>query len=89
MNLVTKDGIISILTNSSNNRILIGRYNNAVKQFLEYADTTELDKLQKEGIKGVYDADGNFHRFCFDKEQLLELNETNDLSIDEIYEVIE
>ena len=73
---------ISIQINDSRTASLIGRYQNAVKQFLNTGDKKTLRKFRRKKIK---DIDGNLHSFETNLDSLIEINE--EIEEPEFYEL--
>ena len=73
---------ISIQINDSRTASLIGRYQNAVKQFLNTGNKKVLRRFRKKKIK---DIDGNAHSFETNPESLIEINQR--IEEPEFYEV--
>jgi len=63
---------ISIQINDSRTASLIGRYQNAVKQFLNTGDKKALRKFRRKKIR---DIDGNLHSLETNTDSLIEINE--------------
>ncbi len=63
---------VSIQINDSRTAALIGRYHNAVKQFLNTGDKKTLKKFRKKKIR---DIDGNLHALETNPDSLIEINE--------------
>jgi len=62
----------SIQINDSRMASLIGRYQNAVKQFLNTGDKKTLRKFSRKKIK---DVDGNLHSLETNPDFLIDINE--------------
>ena len=63
---------VSIEINDSRTASLIGRYHNAVKQFLNTGNKKALKKFRKKKIK---DINGKFHSLETNPQSLIEINE--------------
>jgi hypothetical protein len=72
----------SIETSNSKTASIIGKYHNAVKQFLNTGDSKALQKFKNLKIK---DSDGNIHSLATNTLQLTEINER--IEEPEFYEV--
>lgn len=72
----------SIETSNSKTASTIGKYHNAVKQFLNAGDSKALRKFKKLKIK---DSNGNIHTFETDPQRLIQINER--IEEPEFYEV--
>lgn len=75
-------GASSIQINDSRKAALVGKYHNAVKQFLLIGDDSKLLKFQNKRIK---DIDGKWYSFETETERILEINEK--IEEPEFYEV--
>lgn len=73
---------VSIEINDSRKAALIGKYHNAVKQFLSIGDDSKLSKFQNKRIK---DIDGKWHSFETETKKIIEINEK--IEEPEFYEV--
>jgi len=63
---------VSIEINDSRTASLIGRYHNAVKQFLNTGNKKALKKFRKKKIKDIH---GNLHSFETNPASIIEINE--------------
>lgn len=70
-----KDTLTQIVPENSYERSKIGKYMNAVKNLIFYNNGSYLLEVQLEGIHGVKDKAGVFHKFEFDEKRLKELHE--------------
>ena len=82
MKINEKGREVSIQINDSRTASLIGRYQNAVKQFLNNGDKKTLRKFRRNKIK---DVDGNLHSFETNPASIIEINER--IEEPEFYEV--
>jgi hypothetical protein len=72
----------SIEIKDSRTASVVGRYHNAIKQFLNTGDKTRLQKFRNKKVK---DAFGNIHRFETDTQKIIRINER--IEEPEFYEV--
>jgi len=73
---------MSIETSNSKTASIIGKYHNAVKQFLNTGDSKTLKQFKKIKIK---DSNGNIHTLETNLQKLVEINEK--IEEPEFYEV--
>jgi len=83
--LISENGKLrSITISDSRHAKTIGRYHNAVKQYLNSGDVSKLKKFSKRKIK---DADGNIHFFETDPKTVEEINERiEEIEFFEVYD---
>lgn len=73
---------VSIELNDSRRAALVGKYHNAIKQFLSTGNNSKLAKFQNKRIK---DIDDKWHSFETETEKIIEINEK--IEEPEFYEV--
>ena len=63
---------VSVEINNSRTASVIGRYHNAVKQFLRTGDSSKLSSFENKRIR---DASGKFHSFETDTDEIIRIEE--------------
>ena len=73
----------SIIIQDSRTASVVGRYHNAVKQFLNTGDKTKLSKFRNKKVK---DSKGKLHKLETNSEEIIRINERiEEIEIWEVY----
>lgn len=79
------DKLYSITVSDSRHARTIGKYHNAVKQYLNTGDTSKLKKFTKKQIR---DSSGKFHSFETNPDLVQEINERiEEIEFFEVYDI--